>query len=126
MRLLFLWERCLVSYRNYYISQSKFKVTILFYINATASAGLGPTFPSNNPLLASAGLSGLTLGGSLVGPLAGMAGMTGSSLGGFGLGIGGASLASPTSNVIMVTNLPLGIDEEQVRELVATFGEVIN
>lgn len=37
-------------------------------------------------------------------------------------GVGGA--AEETSNVIMVTNMPGAISDEQVRELVETFGEV--
>ena len=67
-----------------------------------------------------------------------------SGLAGMGLGLGGMGLASmggvpmsamngglasaavAQSDVLMVTNLPPSILESQVRELVATFGEVSN
>ena len=40
------------------------------------------------------------------------------------MGIGGGSSQSAISNVIMVQNLPLGIEDEQAKELVSPFGNV--
>lgn len=52
----------------------------------------------------------------------------GAGLGMLGLGLGGGlglgSIADPPSNVIMVTNLPALIAEEQIKELFSPFGEV--
>lgn len=70
-------------------------------VGALNGGGLGPL----NPLMSAIGL-------------------------GMGLGIGGLeptateAAATETSNVIMVTNLPMGISDEQARELVSTFGEL--
>ena len=94
-----------------------------------------------NPLLAQAGMgmAGLSLGGSAMIPSMGggmgagpmMGGLNMGGLGGMGLpsigagiGIGGMGQVSGLSNVIMVTNLPLALEETQVKELVGTFGEV--
>ena len=106
-----------------------------------------------NPLLAQAGMgmSGLSLGGSAMVPSMGggmgagsmgmgMGGLNMGGLGGMGLpsmgastggmsmgmnGMGGmGQIGGGLSNVIMVTNLPLALEETQVKELVGTFGEV--
>ena len=100
-----------------------------------------------NPLLAQAGvgMSGLSLGGSAMVPSMGVGGMGvgtmgigmgGLNMGGMGVGLpsigagmggigmGGMGQVNGLSNVIMVTNLPLALEETQVKELVGTFGEV--
>ena len=106
-----------------------------------------------NPLLAQTGMgmSGLSLGGSAMVPSMGggmgggsmgmgMGGLNMGGLGGMGLPSMGASMGGMSmgmssmggmgqiggglSNVIMVTNLPLALEETQVKELVGTFGEV--
>jgi hypothetical protein len=49
-------------------------------------------------------------------------------LGGSALGLGGLASAfssEPLSNVIMVTNIPIGIQESDIKELFSPFGEVI-
>ena len=57
----------------------------------------------------------------------GIPGALGMGMGGLG-GLTGlttaANASDPPSNVIMVTNMPGAISDEQVRELVGTFGEV--
>eukprot|EP01038_Epipyxis_sp_PR26KG_P005947 gene5947-8196_t len=70
----------------------------------------GPPVPSiANPLL-SMGVTGLP-----------------GLLGGSGLGLGGLAsvfTSEPLSNVIMVTNIPIGIQESDIKELFSPFGEL--
>ena len=63
-------------------------------------------------------MSSMSSGGVGVGSIS-MGGGVGSIM-----GIGGGSSQSAISNVIMVQNLPLGIEDEQAKELVSPFGNV--
>lgn len=61
-----------------------------------------------NPLLAATGV----MPGATINPLLGMGGLAGSMS------------SEPMSNVLMVTNLPSGISDQQIKELFSPFGEV--
>ena len=91
-------------------------------------SGLGTAGGINTALSSGGGLGALgalTLGTSNLSSLMGMGGLgTGLSGGLMGGLTSSSTTTSTSSNVIMVTNLPLGINEEQIQELVSTFGEV--
>lgn len=97
-----------------------------------AAVGGAPIQPSGNGLggnLLSIG-NAITAANPLLSGLAGGAGIVGNGGGGFGLGAAAglgmlpSAIAEPPSNVIMVSNLPALITEDQIRELFTPFGEV--